>query len=137
MSLVDLISFDDDGLIVDREHLESVVSAGTGGKPKAPAVTFPTPAGSGWEDVNLFVEDLHVRVRVGQLQKHYGFAEAGFEDGRKRGVPNEIWELLKLFALNRGRLPSGPKGQGRKPVTVKHKVSRLRTLARQISPNRR
>lgn len=93
------------GLSVDRDHLESLLSTGRKKAPAAPLVSFPTPAGTAWSDVRLILTENELRIEAKGKGKNYTFQEAGFEERRKKGVPNRLWGLLKMFAMHGGILP--------------------------------
>jgi hypothetical protein len=101
--LADLLSLGPSGLLADRLVLESALGPVTAPPiVGTPAVTLPTE--TTWEQVSLVVEDHHLTVRVGDVGRRLGFAEAGFEDRRKKGVPDARWELLSLLARFGGLL---------------------------------
>jgi hypothetical protein len=66
---------------------------------------FPTPAGTRWSDVIVRVGDLQVTVEVGRMRREFTFEAAGFEDERRNGVPDGIWTVLRVFAMQLGRIP--------------------------------
>src|SRR5262249_39389456 len=49
-------------------------------------------------------EDHDLDIEVLGTRRRRSFHEAGFEDQRRGGVPNQCWELLRLFATHRGGL---------------------------------
>jgi hypothetical protein len=123
--LTDLLSLGVDGLVVDRPTLDSAVTPAAATLPKSPTRVFPTPAGTTWEQVHLTVEDHHLRVRVGDVVERFGFAEAGFGERRKKGVPDHAWRTLTLLARFGGTLGSGDRITT-KTGEVKQVVSILR-----------
>jgi hypothetical protein len=129
--IVDVLSLGADGLVVDRPALDSAVTPGTTTPPKTPTRVFPTPPRATWEQVHLTVEDHHLRVRVGEVVERFGFAEAGFGERRKKGVPDHAWRTLTLLARFGGTLGSGDrittkKGEVKQAVSVLR--GRLKTL---------
>ena len=105
VALKTVAALDKDGFMVDRDHLEALLSSG---RKKAQAVTivsFPTPAGTAWPDVRLTVTDADLRVEARGKRKDYTFQGAGFEERRKKGAPDCLWALLKAFGTHGGVLP--------------------------------
>jgi hypothetical protein len=123
--LCDFISLGANGLVADATFLESALPPLLKVVPKGPTHAFPTPAGTTWEQVSLTVDDLHVVVRVGNHSQQFGFADAGFENKRKKGSTDELWTLLNLFARQGGVLGTGDHITT-KPGKLKQKVSKLR-----------
>jgi hypothetical protein len=86
---------------------------------------FPTPPGATWEDVCLTVSDHEVRVEVEGKRRTLTFSQAGYEDRRGGNVPNQLWSLLRLFALHGGTIPfdstslTGPLRTGLKQSVTK------------------
>lgn len=132
LPLTDLLSLGPTGLAADRGVLESAIApASPAARPKTAAGTFPTPPGTTWEDVEVVVEDLRLVVRVGNVARAFGFAEAGFEDRRKGNVPDEVWELLRLLARLGGTLGTGDR-LTTKTAELKQRVSVLRGRLRAL-----
>jgi hypothetical protein len=131
VSLCDLLSLGPDGLTADAAFLESSLPLPANATPKGPARAFPTPPGTDWGDVSLIVDDLRVVVRVGEVAQTFTFAEAGFENRRKKGVADDLWVLLRLLASHRGELGTGDEITT-KPGKLKQKVSELRDRLRAL-----
>lgn len=93
------------GLTVDRGHLESRLSTGRKRSPATPLVSFPTPAGTTWPEVRLVLMENALRIEAKGKRRDYTFQEAGFEERRRKGVPDRLWRLLGLFAVHGGVLP--------------------------------
>ena len=129
--LCDVLALSPRGLVADRDVLASALPAAEPAKRKRPARVFPAPHGTDWEQVALTVEEHHVRVQVGPIVHRFGFAEAGFEDGRKKGTPDEVWALLSAFARHRGVIGTGDRIRT-KPGAMKEKVSTLRDRLRAL-----
>jgi hypothetical protein len=118
-----LIALNGARLSIDRGQVEDAVAKGRKTKPRGvPTASFPTPPGASWADVRVVVADLHVRVDVRDTRKELTFQEAGFEDKRRRGVPDRHWRLLKLLAVHGGILPSA---RDRSRNNLKQNVSDL------------
>jgi hypothetical protein len=130
VSLCDLLTLDAEGLVADLAFLESSLPAPTK-PPKGATTTFPTPAGTTWEQVTLIVDDLGVEVRVAEVSRAFSFAEAGFENQRTKGKPDDVWNLFRLFAQQNGELGTGDHIK-MKPDVLKAKVSKLRDRLRQL-----
>lgn len=127
LALTDLASLQDGVLAIDRAYLESYFEAEAPKRTAAPATSFPLPFEATWEDVRLVVTDLDLEVSARAKTRRYTFAEAGFEDRRKRGVPDHVWRLLKLFALRGGVMPFDAPDIARKDRdNLKNLVSQLR-----------
>jgi hypothetical protein len=95
----------DGQLELDRNHLESILSEGRRKAPIKAQKSFPTPAGAKWRDIMMTVTDTHVTVEANRKSREFSFAEAGFEERRKKGAPDCIWVLLKVFGMRGGVLP--------------------------------
>jgi len=105
VALKTVAAFGKDGLTVDRGHLEALLSTGRKKSPSVPFASFPTPAGTTWSDVRLTVTEAELRVEAKGKRKDYTFQTAGFEERRKKGVPDRLWALLKAFGMHGGVLP--------------------------------
>ncbi len=125
LPLADVLPLGPAGLIPQWDVLASALVSAARPAPKGPAQGFPTPAGATWEQVSVVVEDFRVVVRVGDVTRSFGYADAGFEDRRERGKPDEVWALLTTLARHRGVY--GPTdGVRTKDFAMKQMVSRLR-----------
>ncbi len=129
--LTDLLTMGADGLTADHDVLASFLPAAPRPAPKDAGRTFPTPPGATWEQVALVVEEYHVRVQVGDTVERFGFADAGFGDGRAAGAPDGQWALLALLARHRGTLGTED-GMTTKAQKVKQKVGVLRARLRAL-----
>lgn len=128
--LCDLLALKADELVAERDVLASALPDARPAA-KGPARVFPTPAGTTWENVQLTVEEHHICVRVGDVSGRFGFAEAGFEDRREKGTPDDVWALLRVLARLRGTLGTGD-AVTTKPADLKQKVSVLRNRLRAL-----
>lgn len=127
VALPSLVTLEARGLTADRAYLESALAAHLPPKVATAAASFPTPHGATWEDVRLVVGEHELDVTVRGKSVRYGFAEAGFEDRRKGGVPDHLWRLLRLFALRGGVVPFDAQDMERKDRdNLKNLVSQLR-----------
>lgn len=97
---------------------------------KGPARTFPAPAGATWADVALTVEDHRLHVSARGEAHTFGFAEAGFENRRKKNAPDEVWALLRVLA-RRGELAPNDHITT-KTGSLKQKVTLLRARLRAL-----
>lgn len=131
LPLVDVLSLGPDGLVPAWDVLASALAPAARPVAKGPARGFPTPAGATWEQVAVAVEDFRVAVRVGDVTRSFGFADAGFEDLRERGKPDEVWTLLATLARHRGVL-GPPDGVRTKDPILKQRVSRLRAALKAL-----
>ena len=105
VALKTVTAWDEAKLLVDRGHLESILATGRRKAPPIPLISFPTPAETTWADVRLTVTDTTLRIEAKGKRKDYTFQEAGFEERRKKDVPNRLWALLKMFGMHGGILP--------------------------------
>lgn len=122
------------GLSIDRGHLESLLPKGRKRAPTTPTVSFPTPEGTLWRNVRLTLADNEVRIEARGKVKDYTFKEAGFEEGRRKDVPDRLWMLLRLFAVHGGILPLEAIS-ARDRGNLKHNVSELRKRITALIPN--
>ncbi len=129
--LCDLLTPGPNGLVADRDALGSAVTPARRPVPKGPRHVFPTTTGTTWEQITLTVEDHHLRVQVGTTVETFGFTEAGFEDRREKGTPDELWVLLGVLARFRGELGTGDP-ISTKSGALKSKVSALRDRLRTL-----
>ena len=108
---------------------------GRAGKPSRAQKSFPTPSGTRWQEVIVWVEDLGLTVQAKHLKREFTFEEAGFCDGRKRGGPDLPWVLLKAFATNGGVIPfNGPELPHKIRTNLKQHVWVLRQRLRDLIP---
>ena len=126
---------EEDRLTFDRDHLEGLL---TGDRRKAPIKaeeSFPTPPGTRWDEVLVWVTDSTITVEARRRSRDFSFQAAGFEEKRKRGVPDAIWALLKVFAMRGGEIPFNGAGLDHKTRTnLKQYVSVLRQRIRALIP---
>lgn len=108
---------------------------GRAGKPSRAQKSFPTPSGTRWQEVIVWVEDLGLTVQAKHLKRKFTFEEAGFCDRRKRGGPDLPWVLLKAFATNGGAIPfNGPELPHKIRTNLKQHVWVLRQRLRNLIP---
>jgi hypothetical protein len=100
-----VLRWDDQGPAADRGYLEAAFFRGRRRPPSGPTASFPTPDGAAWEDVRITLEGQVLRVEVRGRRRDFTFQEAGFEEKRKKNVPDRLWGLLRLFALRGGVVP--------------------------------
>lgn len=105
VALKTVATWNETGLSIDRGHLEALLTTGRKKTPAVPLVSFPTPAGTTWADVRFVVTDAALRIEAKGKRKDYTFAEAGFEERRKKDTPDRLWALLKMFGMHGGVLP--------------------------------
>jgi len=122
-------------LAFDRDHLESLL---TGDRRKAPIKaqeSFPTPPGTQWREVMVFVTDSTMTIEAKRRSRDFSFQTAGFEEKRKRGVPDAIWALLKVFAMRGGEIPfDGADLDHNTRTNLKRYVSELRKRLHALIP---
>ncbi len=134
LSIASFVTLADGNLVADRAFLAAAVLGAHGAGPSTPeAASFPTPEGATWDEVRLVVREHDVEVTACGRTVRYGFAEAGFEDRRKGGVPDHVWRLLRLLALRGGVLPfDAPDLARRDRDNLKNLVSVLRRRLRAL-----
>jgi len=133
VALKTVVALDEGGLSVDRAHLESLLATGRKKTAPIPLVSFPTPAGTAWDDVRFVVTDAGLRIEAKGKRKGYTFQEAGFEERRRKDVPNRLWALLKMFAMHGGILPFKAV-EGKMRTNLKQYVSDLRKRLAALLP---
>lgn len=126
---------EDARLTFDRDHLEGLL---TGDRRKAPIkaqMTFPTPPGTRWDEVMVWVTDSMISIEAKRRSRDFSFQAAGFEEKRKRGVQDAIWALLKVFAMRGGEIPfDGADLDHNTRTNLKQYVSVLRQRIRALIP---
>jgi len=72
-------------------------------KPKMPSSLKP-PANTHWEDITIkFIDGHNVDIKFKDKKRRSDYKEMGFED-KKRRLPNQQWDFLKLLAKSEGTL---------------------------------
>lgn len=133
LALPSVVTLEGDCVVADRAYLESALATTASPAVAATTASFPTPHGATWDDVRLVVTDLDVAVTVRGRSAKYSFAEAGFEEERKGGVPDLLWRLLRVFALRGGVVPfDAEELSQRELVNLKRQVSELRRRLRAL-----
>ena len=92
-------------LAFDRDHLESLLIEDRRRAPIRAQESFPTPPGTQWREVMVCVTDVTITIEAKRRRRVLSFQTAGFEEKRKRDVPDGIWSLLKVFAMRGGEIP--------------------------------
>jgi len=105
VALKTVAAFGETGFSVDREHLESLLSTRRKKTQSVPLVSFPTPTGTTWADMRLVITQGGLSIHVKGKHKKYTFQEAGFEERRRKDMPDRLWRLLKTFGMHGGVLP--------------------------------
>ena len=123
-------------LAFDRDHLESLLSGDRRKAPVKAPQSFPTPPGTAWQEVMVWVTDLTVTIEAKGLRRDFTFVAAGFEEKRKGDVPDAIWALLKVFAMRGGVIPyDGTDLDHNTRMNLKQYVTELRKRLRAVIPN--
>lgn len=61
-------------------------------------VPFPTPAGTGWHEVEIsFIDSENVKISAKNVTKNKHYSEIGFKDNRRYNKPVESWNTLLSF----------------------------------------
>jgi len=123
-------------LALDKDHLEGLLTVDRRKAPIKAQKTFPTPPGTPWNEVMVWVTDSTITIEAKRRSRDYSFQAAGFEEKRKRGVPDAIWALLKVFAMRGGEIPfDGSDLDHNTRTNLKQYVSVLRRRLRALIPN--
>ncbi len=130
-----LARLEDEHLEFDRDHLEGLLTEDGRKAPIKAQESFPTPPGTQWAEVMVWVTDSSITIEAKRLNRTFSFQAAGFEEKRKGGVPDGIWSLLKVFAMRGGEIPYDGTGLDHSVRTnLKHYVSELRKRLRALIP---
>ena len=123
-------------LAFDRDHLESLLSGDRRKAPVKAQQSFPTPPGTEWLEVRVWVTDLMIAVEVKRRRRNFTFVAAGFEEKRTGGVPDAMWTLLKVFAMRGGVIPyDGTDLDHNTRTNLKQYVAQLRRRLRALIPD--
>ncbi len=116
-----------EGLTAARHLLEQIYKVLRDGQ--IDVAPFPTPAGSGWEDIQIrFLSDHQVQITVKHVVEYRNYAEMGLEDGRSH-KPNKSWECLRTMALE-GSVRRPAQWKGSNWPAIEQQVQRLRNVLR-------
>jgi hypothetical protein len=64
---------------------------------------FPKIDSLKWNEVKItFISKDSLKITAREKKETFTFSQIGFEDKRKGDLPNKLWELLYLFAENKG-----------------------------------
>ncbi len=129
--LARVLSLGGSGLTADPSTL-GVGVARKRSRGAAVSASFPTPRGARLEDVELSVAERSLRVTVGGTRREYTFTEAGFEDGRRKGMPNQSWTLLGILAGQNGTFPADRGTVSRGTTPLKQSVNKLNDALRAL-----
>ena len=130
-----LVRLENGRLAFDQQHLESQLTGSKRKKPVQAIESFPTPPGSGWNDVRALVGEWNIVIEVKRRRREVTFQKAGFEDSKK-GIPDEKWGLLKDFALYGGVISLNDTNlESNLRNNLKSYVSILRKRIRALIPN--
>ena len=105
VSLKRVARLEDTRLAFDRDHIESLLTGDRRHAPIKARDSFPTPPGTPWQDVRVWVTDFTITIEAKRRNRTFSFEAAGFEEKRRGGVPNASWSLLKVFAMRGGVVP--------------------------------
>ncbi len=100
-----VVRLEDQRLVFNRDHLEALLTGDRRKKPVKAQKSFPTPPGTLWHEIMVWVTDTHITIEAKRRRRDLSFHEAGFEEKRKGGVSDGIWALLKVFAMRGGVIP--------------------------------
>jgi hypothetical protein len=100
-----LLSSAADGVAIDRQHIEGLLTGKRHAIPASSILSFPTPAGARWDELHITMAEHHLRAEMRGRIKQFGFAEVGFEDRARKKVPDRLWRILRRIAVMGGNLP--------------------------------
>lgn len=122
---------------MDRSHLISQLSEGKRKKATVvPMQSFPTPPGTGWADVRIKIAEHRLLIEAKGKTKEYSFQEAGFEEKRRKNIPDSIWTILGVLASRVGILSKqDAKLADKTRINLKRYISVLRTRVQEFIPN--
>jgi hypothetical protein len=123
-----------DGLVWDRVALEQVLTPQGSRPAKSPSASFAVPPEARWEDVRLTVRDHELEVEVLGRWRCFTFQEAGFEDRKRRDVPDRLWGFLTLVAQHGGVLPRPKTATERSATNLRKNVSRVSQQLQALLP---
>lgn len=136
LALSAIASLENGKLSIDRDHLASALIEGRRKASAVAAQSFPTPQGTTWPEVRLQVSEHRIRVTARGKTKEFSFQEAGFEERRKKGVPNRLWTLLRIIAMRGGSLQAQDASLDHKARTnLKQYLTELRKCIQALVPN--
>jgi hypothetical protein len=93
------------------------------------------PPGAKWEDLCIMMSEHAMHVEVKGKAADRTFQEAGFEEKRRREVPDRLWRILRVLAIVGGVLPfDEPKLSLRDRVNIKQNVSQIRKRLKDLFP---
>ena len=123
-------------LAFDRDHLESLLSVERRKTPVTAPQSFPTPPGTVWREVMVWVTDFTIIIEAKRRRRDFTFGAVGFEDKRTGGVPDAMWALLKVFAMRGGVIPyDGTDLDHNTRTNLKQYVTQLRKRLRAVMPD--
>ena len=89
------------------------------------------PAGTKWSDVKIrFTSDFQVQIYVGENAEVRNYIEMGFEDRRKKEVPDSAWAVFRKLAEKRGVIASESEAGVDKWTKVEKAVQSIRKRLR-------
>jgi hypothetical protein len=93
------------------------------------------PPGTTWEDVRVSVGEHTLYIEVKAKKVDFTFQEAGFEERRRRKVPDRLWALLRGLAVRGGALPyDDPELDWKVRLHIKQNISQLRKRLKALLP---
>jgi hypothetical protein len=94
---------------------------------RTPALRFPTPPGTRWQNVTIrFLTQHQVHVQVGHVGDAFHFTQLGMQDARKNPIePDRQWGLLVDFAEGGGTVRWRTTNENRRRQKQKEGLSKV------------
>jgi hypothetical protein len=136
LPLGECLAWDERQGLVTTDTAETLLSDFAAAAPKATAqapsdsgplaiARVDVPRGATWDEVHLIMDDFNLGYEIRGKGDSLNFVEAGFEDQRQGGLPNDSWRLLRTFAKYGGRPPKmATDTESRR--ALKQRISKLR-----------
>jgi hypothetical protein len=133
--VAEVVGLGADGLIVDLDYIEDAL-------PRDRAVkedkirSLPIPEGITWPEVTLEIGESSLRVLARGQSWDVDLDEAGFADTRRKsGEVDQLFQILRLFALRRGKLLLAEvKRRKSNPDGFRRQISNLRKRLGSLIP---
>jgi len=93
------------------------------------------PPGATWENLRITMSEHALHVELKGKTEDRAFQEAGFEEKRRKQVPDRLWHVLQVLALLGGVLPfDDPNLDQKARLNIKQYVSQLRKRLKALFP---
>jgi len=138
LDLAEVVELGADRLTVDLDYIEDALPRDRAIKDEK-IRSLPIPEGVAWPEITLEVGDSSLRVIARGQSWEIAPEEAGFGDTRRKlGEVDQLFQILSLFALRRGRVALAEvKQRKRSPDSFRRQVSNLRKRLSNLIPAER